>query len=191
MASIAKLLPLVAERIESTNNRIKEGKTGVAFREIREFLKDIDPDAAAAIACKVTFDKVFSSKPKSALVQNVTDSIGQAIENECMMRFYEENVPGLLHTIKENYFHRSIGTHQKVKVVTTLMNRYDVEHWQCWGIANRIKLGGWLLDCICESSQWFMREMRREGRKTHNYGCLLYTSPRPRDGLRSRMPSSA
>ena len=86
VASIARLLPLVAERIESTNNRIKEGKTGVAFREIREFLKDIDPDAAAAIACKVTFDKVFSSKPKSALVQNVTDSIGQAIENECMMR---------------------------------------------------------------------------------------------------------
>ena len=169
MASIAKLLPLVAERIESTNNRIKEGKTGVAFREIREFLKDIDPDAAAAIACKVTFDKVFSSKPKSALVQNVTDSIGQAIENECMMRFYEENVPGLLHTIKENYFHRSIGTHQKVKVVTTLMNRYDVEHWQCWGIANRIKLGGWLLDCICESSHWFTRETRRDGRKLFNY----------------------
>ena len=169
MASIARLLPLVAERIESTNNRIKEGKTGVAFREIREFLKDIDPDAAAAIACKVTFDKVFSPKPKSALVQNVTDSIGQAIENECMMRFYEENVPGLLHTIKENYFHRSIGTHQKVKVVTTLMNRYDVEHWEPWGRANRIKLGGWLLDCICEASHWFMRENRQEGRTTPAY----------------------
>ena len=26
---------------------------------------------------------------------------------------------------------------------------------------------------------------------THNHGCLLYTSPSPRDGLLSRMPSSA
>ena len=169
VASIEQLIPLVVERIDQTNHRIHEGKTGVAFREIRHFLKDIEPEAAASIACKVTFDKVFSSKPRNSTVQNVTDAIGQAIENECMMRFYERNVPGLLHTIKENYFHRSIGTHQKVKVVTTLMNRYDVEHWKCWGVANRIKLGGWLLDCICETSQWFMRDTRREGRKTYNY----------------------
>ena len=27
--------------------------------------------------------------------------------------------------------------------------------------------------------------------KIHGYGCLLYTSPSPRDGLLSRMPSSA
>ena len=86
-----------------------------------------------------------------------------------MMRHYERKVPGLLHTLKENYFHRSIGTHQKVKVITTLMNRYDVPHWECWGISNRIKLGGWLLDCIIESSGWFTKELRREGRKTHTY----------------------
>ena len=169
VASIEQLIPLVVARIEATNNRIKEGKTGASFKEIQRYLMDIEPEAAAAIACKVVFDKVFSPKPKSNLVQNVTDSIGQAIENECMMRYYERNVPGLLHVIKENYFHRSIGTDQKVKVVTTLMNRYEVDHWKCWGITNRIKLGGWLLDCICESSNWFMREMRRQGRKTHNY----------------------
>jgi DNA-directed RNA polymerase len=169
VASIEQLMPLVVARIQATTNRIKEGKTGASFKEIQRYLMDIEPEAAAAIACKVTFDKVFSPKPKSSLVQNVTDSIGQAIENECMMRYYERNVPGLLHIIKENYFHRSIGTDQKVKVVTTLMNRYEVDHWQCWGIANRVKLGGWLLDCICESSHWFTREIRRQGRKTHNY----------------------
>ena len=27
--------------------------------------------------------------------------------------------------------------------------------------------------------------------RVHDYGCLLYTSPSPRDGLLSRMPSSA
>ena len=169
VASIEQLLPLVVERIQSTNDRIRERKTGRAFKEIIHYLADIEPEAAAAIACKVTFDKVFSNKPKANKVQNVTDAIGQAVENECMMRHYERKVPGLLHTLKENYFHRSIGTHQKVKVITTLMHRYDVPHWKCWGIANRIKLGGWLLDCIIESSGWFTKELRREGRKTHTY----------------------
>ena len=86
VASIEQLIPLVVERIEHTNSRIHLGKNGVAFREIREFLKDIEPEAAASIACKVTFDKVFSSKPRNSTVQNVTDAIGQAIENEC--RYY-------------------------------------------------------------------------------------------------------
>ena len=169
VASIEQLLPLVVGRIQETNDRIRERKTGRAFKEIIHYLADIEPEAAAAIACKVTFDKVFSNKPKANQVQNVTEAIGQAVENECMMRHYERKVPGLLHTLKENYFHRSIGTHQKVKVITTLMHRYDVPHWECWGRTNRIKLGGWLIDCIIESSGWFTKELRREGRKTHTY----------------------
>ena len=169
VASIQDLIPLVVGRIEKTASRAKRGFIGVSFKEIKQYLADIEPKAAAAIACKVTFDKVFSSKAKANQVQNVTDAIGQAVENECMMRHYERKVPGLLHTIKENYFHRSIGTHQKVKVIATLMKRYDVPHWQCWGRSNRIKIGGWLIDCIVESSGWFTREMRNEGRKRQIY----------------------
>jgi DNA-directed RNA polymerase len=169
VASIEQLIPLVAARIQATTNRIKEGKTGANFKEIQRYLMDIEPEAAAAITSKVCFDKIFSPKKGSSILQNVADAVGQGLENECMMRYYERNVPGLLHTIKENYFHKSIGTHQKVKVITTLMNRYDVPHWQCWGRANRVRLGGWLIDCVVEASHWFMRETRREGRKTHNY----------------------
>lgn len=170
VASIEQLLPLVVARIQDTAfARIKKGKTGRCFAEIQRYLADIEPEAAAAIACKVTFDKVFATKKGSSLVPNVTDAIGQALENECMMRHYEAKVPGLLRTLKENYFHKASGTHQKVKVITTLMNRYDVPHWQCWGRANRVKLGGWLLDCICEVSGWFQVDVRREGRKTPTY----------------------
>jgi len=170
VASIAQLLPLVVARIQDTAfARIKKGKTGRCFAEIQRYLADIEPEAAAAIACKVTFDKVFATKKGSSLVPNVTDAIGQALENECMMRHYEAKVPGLLRTLKENYFHKASGTHQKVKVITTLMNRYDVPHWQCWGRANRVKLGGWLLDCICEVSGWFLIDMRQQGNKRTNY----------------------
>ena len=148
VASIQTLIPLVVERIKSTSNRIHEGKIGVAFAEIKQYLQGIEPEVAAAIASKVTFDKVFGTKPNSAQIQNVTDGIGAALEAECMMRHYETNVPGLLHVLQENYWHKAIGTQQKVRVITTLMNRYDVPHWKSWGRSIRIKLGAWLLDCI-------------------------------------------
>ena len=174
VVSIDELLPLVVARIQETNNRIKEGKTGRSFTHIQHYLADIEPEAAAAIALKLTFDKVFSVKPGQSTVTNVTAAIGQAVENECMMRHYERNVPGLFKTLKDNYFHRSIGTTQKVTVIKTLMKRYDVDYWKCWNQTNRVKLGGWLLDCICKVSNYFMKTIRRQGRKT-----ILEVSPTP------------
>jgi len=168
-ASIDTLLPLVVARIEDTTNRIKEGKTGAAFKEIQQYLTDVEPLAAAALAVKLTFDKVFSYKDKSNQTVNVCDAIGLAVEQECQMRQYETHAPGLVHVLKENYWHRSIGTQQKIVVIRTLMNRYDVKQWDAWGRANRIKLGGWLLDCIMQSSGWFTKNMQQEGRKRVHY----------------------
>ena len=165
-ASIDTLLPLVVARIEATTNRIKEGKTGAAFVEIQKYLADVEPLAAAALAVKITFDKVFSYKEKSNQATNICASIGLAVEQECQMRHYEKSAPGLLKTLKDNYWHRSIGTQQKIVVIRTLMNRYNVKQWDTWGSSNRIKLGGWLLDCIMQSSGWFTKDMQRQGRKT-------------------------
>ena len=167
VVSIDDVLPLVVERIQDTANRIKEGKTARSFAHIHQYLADLEPEAAAAIALKVIFDRVFSTKQGAATVTNISSAIGQSVENECMMRHYERSVPGLLNVLKENYFHRSIGTHQKVKVITTLMNRYDVDHWKPWGQINRVKLGGWLADCICEVSSYFEKTTVRKGRKTY------------------------
>ena len=71
IASIDTLLPLVVGRIKETNNRIKEGKTGRSFKEIQRYLADLEPLAAAAIALKLTFDKVFSYKDGSNQLVNV------------------------------------------------------------------------------------------------------------------------
>ena len=169
VASIDALLPKLVERIEDTTNRIHEGKTGVQFKEIRQYLADVEPLAAAAIALKITFDKVFSVKQGSDQATTICESIGSAVEAECQMRHYERNAPGLLNTLKKNYWHRSCGTHQKLVVIRTLMNRYDVPEWKPWGAANRVKLGGWLLDCIIKTSNWFDRVMKQEGRKRVNY----------------------
>ena len=169
IASIDALLPVVVDRIKDTTNRIKEGKTGRSFKEIQQYLADLEPLAAAAIACKLTFDKVFSYKEGSNQIVNVCDSIGHAVENECQMRHYEEAAPGLLAVLKENYWHKSIGTQQKIVVIQTLMNRYNIEQWNKWGRSNRVKLGAWLLDCIMDASGWFYKDMQQEGRRRVNY----------------------
>ena len=169
ITSIDTLLPLVVKFIDDTfQNRINQGHSGKAFKEIHQYLAHVEPLALAAIGCKVTFDKVFGRKPDSNLVSNVTDSIGKAIEDECHMRHYEKVCPGLLKTLKDNYWHEAIGTQQKVTVIRTLMSRYDIEHWNTWSRSVRVRLGAWLLDCIMNVSGWFVTHSDRRGRKTYN-----------------------
>ena len=168
-ASIDVLLPQLVKHIEdTTHDRLTRGR-GHQFQLIKTYVSQLEALAAATIALKVTFDKVFSYKDKANQLINVCDSIGRAIEDECHMRHYEDKAPGLLNKLKESYWHKSIGTQQKLTVVRTLMNRYDVEKWQPWGRDNRVKLGGWLLDCIMQISGWFEKLNIREGRKTVQY----------------------
>jgi len=178
ISSIDALLPVVVKQIQSTTSRLKKGQAGKSFKEIQKYLATLEPLAAAAIACKLTFDKVFSYKEGSNQMVNICDSIGIAVENECQMRHYESSAPGLLKVLKDNYWHRSIGTHQKIVVIQTLMNRYDVTPWKPWGRTNRVKLGAWLLDCIIHATGgtdddpdngWFYKDMRQEGRRRVNY----------------------
>ncbi len=168
ISSIDSLLPLVVKRLKDTRTRLTKGQAGVAFREIQHYLVDLEPLAAAAIALKLTFDKVFSWKEGSDQLQNVCDAIGHAVEDECQMRFYERKAPGLLNTLKKKYWHSSSGTHQRLANIRRPMNSVDVR-WDAWGRANRVKLGGWLLDCIIAESHWFTKEIRQQGRKTVNY----------------------
>ena len=169
ITTIDALLPLVVERIKETNTRIHEGHTGQSFVEIKQYLADIEPLAAAAITCKITIDKVFSHKDESNQIVNICDAIGQGVENECKMRHFERHAPGLLETLKKNYWHRAIGTDQKIVVIQTLMNRYEVQQWQAWGRGNRVKLGGWLLNCVIETSKWFEKEIIYKCKKKNSY----------------------
>ena len=169
VSSIDALLPIVVDRIkQTTHDRLTRG-TGHQFRLIKDFVAQLEPLASAAIACKITFDKVFSHKIGSNSVTRVCESIGNGIEDECKMRHFEREAPGLLSVLKENYWHKSIGTQQKVVVIQTLMNRYNVKRWESWGASNKVKLGAWLLDCIMDTSGWFYKNTVREGRRTINY----------------------
>ena len=99
-ASMDIALPLVTEWIKQTTNKLYKGQAGASFKEIHAYLKDLEPLAAASIAVKLTFDKVFTAKDRSNTVVKVTESIGRAIEDECQMQYYERICPGLLKTSK-------------------------------------------------------------------------------------------
>ena len=60
-ASITSALPLVIKYIEDTKEKIKSGKGGRYYKAFHIYLDDLEPIAIAAIALKVTFDKVFST----------------------------------------------------------------------------------------------------------------------------------
>lgn len=157
VACIQALLPKLVEYIDETAfARIEKGDNGPLFAEISNHLSDLETHAMAAIAIKVTFDRVFSHRPNANTVTEVVTAIGGAVEQECQMRWYEQADPDLLHKIKTKYWHASSGTHQRLVTTKTLMNRYD-RVWPSWNRVLRAKLGGWLLDCVCHVSGWFTK----------------------------------
>ena len=167
-AGINTLLPRVVEHIKETRLRIARGKTGAAFKEIAVYLDDIEPEVAAVIACKLTFDKVFSYKDDANTAQNIAKAIGLALEQECQMRFYETNHPGLLRFLKEKYWHKCCGTQQKFVDIRTMMNRRGIT-WNKWSPVVRVKLGGWLLDCVITASGWFEKLTMAKGKRRQSF----------------------
>lgn len=155
-ASIQAALQNVSAVVQDTLNRIHEGHNGKDFITIHQYLVEIEPEAAAAIALKLTFDKVFSTKDKSNEIANVITAIGQALEQEAQLRWYESQDRDLYDRIKRQYWHSSCGTQQKATVARTMMNRHEY-HWDNWGTVVRAKLGGWLLDCVMKATGWFER----------------------------------
>jgi len=169
VSAIQTLLPdLIAYIDESKAAKLTRGQ-GHLYSIITNNLTQLETLACANIALKVAFDKIFSYKDKANQTQNVCDAIGRAIEDECQLRFYEKTAPGLLNYLKKKYWHSASGTQQKKTNVQTVWNRKDVPKWKAWGRDNRIRVGGWLLECVVQTSGWFENLNVRERTKTVQY----------------------
>ena len=75
------------------------------------------------------------------------------------------------------------------RLIKHLRERKDVQN------LDLMNLAGFCRNCL---SKWYREEAEKKGisisdpdAREHVYGCLLYTSPSPRDPKTSRMPSSA
>ena len=166
---IQSKLPAVISCIDSTRTRLARGQNGPAFREIRKHTDDLESLALASIAMKVTFDRVFSTKPNSAQVISVTEGIGRSVQDECQMRHYEREAPGLLNYLQKKYWHSAMGTHQKLANTRKAMNKADVPPWESWARGNNIKIGSWLLEQVMTATSWFTIELQRNGRRTNQF----------------------
>ncbi len=169
VSAIQTLLPTLITYIdESKAAKLTRGQ-GHLYDIITNNLSQLETLACANIALKVAFDKIFSYKDKANQAQNVCDAIGRAIEDECQLRFYEKTAPGLLNYLKKKYWHSSSGTQQRKTNVQTMWNRKDLPKWKAWGRGNRIRVGGWLLECVVQTSGWFESLNVRERTKTVQY----------------------
>jgi DNA-directed RNA polymerase len=165
VASIREAQAKVAEAILATFARVNEGKNGQHFADTKHYLAQFnneeDCHILANIALKRTFDLVFSQKRKDSnkypnAVGNVCVSIGHSVEAECQIRWYEEQDSELLKKIQKKYWLASTGTEQKLRVAQLMMNRHDYT-WPKWSAPIRARLGGWLLDLVCNTTGWFER----------------------------------
>ena len=86
------------------------------------------------------------------------ESIGAALEQECQMRYYERECPELLNFLKKKYWHKASGTQQKFVNIRRAMNN-NGHVWVHWDRSVRVKLGNWLLDCVCNASGWFTEQV--------------------------------
>ena len=167
--SIDQLLPIIIKGIDlKYEERKKFGLNGVNRHLLESHVMVLDSQSSAAIAVKRFFDKVFSFKKGDSSITKISEAIGRAIEAEAQMRHYETEAPALLNVLKERYWHESKGTEQRLTAIQTVINRYDIEKWNSWGVATNIKVGGWFADVICESTNWFNKETiyRRKSKET-------------------------
>ena len=174
-ASIAEAQGAVAEAILKTfNYAVVRGKSGVAFADIVKHLIQFNTEEQAHmlanIALKRTFDVVFSQKRKESnkfpnAIGNVCVSVGASVEDECQMRWYEQQDPELFSKIKKKYWLNTTGTQQKRNVATLMFNRNEL-HWDSWGAPLRARLGGWLVDLVCSTTGWFTKQPSWKGTKS-------------------------
>ena len=175
-ASIDTLLPLIVEQINEKKKKRRKVAVGGAghLMELLPYLGALDTEAQAAITAKVTFDKVFSFRKENGKLVKIAQAVGQALEAEAQMRYYETTAPGLFKVLKENYWHQAKGTEYKRKSMQVLFGKSDIEPWIPWNLQLRIKTGTWFLDCFCESSGWFSKNIIQIGKRKESY---LKTTP--------------
>ena len=164
-ACMSSILPDLISFIESKKAKYKTiaGRNAVVFHN---HILPNDSAIQAMLACKVVFDHVFSPTSKKHNLTAIARAVGAALEGEAQMEYYENQAPALLATLKKNYWHQARGTEYKRKCIQTLMHKQSITPWVGWDSTSKIKVGVFFIDCLCEVSGWFERDLIIKGRKT-------------------------
>ena len=168
VSSIREALPPLMHTVETTFHKLKNGQAGKFYREISEYVDDLEPLAISTIILKITFDRVFSTQRGANLVTPTLVAIGSALESECKFRWYKHKYPGLMHYISDKYFHDACGTMQKQIIASKKFGERDIR-WKPWSIKAKTSIGRWGLSIVMETTQWFTISKRKTHRKRYEY----------------------
>ena len=164
-ACMSSILPDLIAFIDSKKEKYLN-MAGKNMQVFQGYILPTDSPVQALLCCKVVFDHVFSPLSKKHGLTTIAKAVGSALEGEAQMEYYERTAPALLATLKKNYWHQCRGTEYKRKCIQTLMHKQNITPWVAWDTTTKVKVGIFLLDCLCEVSGWFERDLERKGRKT-------------------------
>ena len=164
-ACMSSILPDLISFIESKKDKYKKIGGGQSMQVFHKHILPYESSIQAMLACKVVFDHVFSPSSKHHTLTSIARAVGSAIEGEAQMEYYEKEAPALLATLKKNYWHQARGTEYKRKCIQTLMHKQNITPWIGWDSTSKIKVGVFFIDCLCEVSGWFERDLVYKGHK--------------------------
>ena len=165
-ACMSSILPDLISFIESKKDKYTKIGGGHSMQVFHKHILPNDSAIQAMLTCKVVFDHVFSPTSKKHNLTAIARAVGAALEGEAQMEYYEKQAPALLATLKKNYWHQARGTEYKRKCIQTLMHKQNITPWIGWDSTSKIKVGVFFIDCLCEVSGWFERDLIIKGRKT-------------------------
>ena len=164
-ACMSSILPDLISFIESKKDKYLKIGGGHSMQVFHNHILPNDSSIQAMLACKVVFDHVFSPTSKKHNLTTIARAVGSALEGEAQMEYYEKEAPALLATLKKNYWHQARGTEYKRKCIQTLMHKQNITPWIGWDSTSKVKVGVFFIDCLCEVSGWFERDLVYKGHK--------------------------
>jgi DNA-directed RNA polymerase len=168
-STIDNLLKVITEWIEGQRIKVQSGRNGQDFAEISQYINAISSDQLALIGLKLVIDRVCdTSNEDSAILTNVYYAVGQAIERQVQLDWYEANHKELYDYVTKKYWKPTTGTEQKYTVMRLMANRRDI-HWQAWHRMSLTKLGNWVVRGICDNTKWFQVTTKQRLKKKINF----------------------
>ena len=150
-AFINKGLELITNEISSKLHRVSQGWVQEKAQAVIP-LKDCDPSVLALITAKGVIDILGVRRIEHLTYQAATTHIGTLVYHQVMLDQFCGKHPDLFNKARL-HIHDHKGYSYKVQRYRAVMRSNDVEPLR-WPASIRHLVGGWLLNCLAESTGW-------------------------------------
>ena len=148
---INKGLELITNEISSKLHRVSQGWVQEKAQAVIP-LKDCDPAVLALITAKGVIDILGVRRIEHLTYQAATTHIGTLVYHQVMLDQFCGKHPDLFNKARL-HIHDHKGYSYKVQRYRAVMRNNDVEPLR-WPASIRHLVGGWLLNCLAESTGW-------------------------------------